>query len=506
MGAPRLGVLAALFALVACAPPRAGSPSRELWELDGARSRRVSSTAPEDPSNRDNRWVKPGETFTLADLQGPGVIRHIWLTFAEARPNWLAKEGAAAPNEIALRMYWDGAAEPAVEAPLGDFFAAGFGERAEVRSEPIIVQGGDSYNSFWAMPFHRSAKITVTNESARPFAALYYQVDWTEEEVPADAAYFCAQYRQEFPTILGRNYLVCDAEGEGRYVGTVMSVRTRSPEWFGEGDDQFWIDGEEKPSIRGTGTEDYFLNAWGLEKGTFPYFGVSILEGEWGHVGQRLSAYRWHLKDPVCFRKSLVLRFEHYGWMSADETKSGKIEGFVEREDDFATVAFWYQKGQPKRFAKMPPVAERVIPNLDFIVEGKDLAASAKSFHGAVSLQKGWDWTGEGQLFFDAKEADAWVEVQFEVKEAARKRLVVPLTHSYDFGIYRVSLDGKPIGDAIDFYSAEVAVHELSLGDQTLPVGAHTIRFECVGKNSASRGYKLGIDSVRLRQRYPAKR
>ena len=116
-----------------------------------------------------------------------------------------------------------------------------------------------------------------------------------------------------------------------------------------------WIDGEEKPSIRGTGTEDYFLNAWGLEKGTFPYFGVSILEGEWGHVGQRLSAYRWHLKDPVCFRKSLVLRFEHYGWMSADETTSGKIEGFVEREDDFATVAFWYQKGQPKRFAKMPP-------------------------------------------------------------------------------------------------------------------------------------------------------
>ena len=151
-------------------------------------------------------------------------------------------------------------------------------------------------------------------------------------------------------------------------------------------------------------------------------------------------------------------------------------------------------------------MAERVIPNLDFIVEGKDLAASAKSFHGAVSLQKGWDWTGEGQLFFDAKEADAWVGSAVRGEGGGAQAPRRALTHSYDFGIYRVSLDGKPIGDAIDFYSAEVAVHELSLGDQTLPVGAHTIRFECAGKNPASRGYKLGIDSVRLRQRYPAKR
>jgi hypothetical protein len=138
--------------------------------------------------------VKAGETFAMADIQGPGVIRHIWLTFAESSPNWLAKDGAAAPDEVVLRMYWDGASEPAVEAPLGDFFTAGFGKRAEVESGPVVVQGGDSYNCFWAMPFFKSARITVTNESSKPLAALYFQVDYTKEkELPAGTAYFCAQ-------------------------------------------------------------------------------------------------------------------------------------------------------------------------------------------------------------------------------------------------------------------------------------------------------------------------
>src|SRR5262245_46874124 len=184
-----------------------GSAWGQVLDLDGlsrvrdATSARVSSAAPEDWSNRDNRWVKPGETFVMADLQGPGVIRHIWLTFSESRPNWLSKEGAADPSEIVLRMYWDGAEQPAVEAPLGDFFAAGFGRRAEIVSGPVIVQGGDSYNCFWPMPFARSAKITVTNESRKPVAALYYQIDYTREKsLPAETAYFCAQYRQEFPT------------------------------------------------------------------------------------------------------------------------------------------------------------------------------------------------------------------------------------------------------------------------------------------------------------------
>jgi hypothetical protein len=487
-----------------------GQSLGDLTTTKEAVSGRVSSAAPEEWSNRDNRFVKPGETYTMAEIQGPGVIRHMWITFPESKPSWIAKGGVADPSEIVLRMYWDGSSEPAVEAPLGDFFAAGFGHRAEVISAPVIVQGGDSYNCFWAMPFSKSAKITVENQSERPLAALYYQVEFTCEALPEHTAYFCAQYRQEFPTQRGHDYLIADVTGRGHYVGTVMSVRSRSPQWFGEGDDKFYLDGDEKPTMWGTGTEDYFLNAWGMEKGTYAYFGVSQLSGEWlGDLGNWGTMYRWNIADPVRFTKSLRLEIEHKGWMSADETTTGKVEGHVERDDDFATVAFWYQEGQPKRFATLPSAKERRLPEIDVIHEGKELLTTAKTEGGKATLQPGDAWTGEGQLFFDGEKPGAWIEVRFNVEKAEYRRLVVPLTRSYDFGTYRVLLDGKPVEEAkepIDLYSPKIEVREQSLGDLTLPVGEHVIRLECTGKNPLSSGCKLGVDSVRLRQRWAIKR
>lgn len=482
----------------------------DLTVVRDARSRRIASNSPDPGSNADNRWVKAGETFTLAEIKGSGVIRHIWVTFAEASPSWLSKEGAADHSEIVLRMYWDGAAEPAVEAPFGDFFAAGFGQRAEVNSVPVQVQGGDAYNCYWAMPFKSSARITVTNQSERPLAALYFLIDYTEERVPAEAPYFCAQYRQEFPTVRGKDYLIADVEapeGGGHYVGTVMSVRSRSPQWFGEGDEKFYIDGEQSPSMWGTGTEDYFSNAWGMEKACYPYFGVTILDGWLGDLGEKGTMYRWHIADPVRFKKSLRLTIEHAGWMSADETSTGKVEGFVERDDDFATVAFWYQRGVPKRFATLPSAKERKLPLIDRVVEGKDLVAKARSEGGELSVQAGAPWTGSGQLFFNnEKGVGSWVEFAFGVDQEQTRRLVVPVTHSYDFGVYRILLDGKPVGEAIDFYSPKIEVREHSLGDVSLGKGPHTIRFECVERNSSSKGWKLGVDSVRLRERWNVKR
>jgi len=477
---------------------------------DGSRSARISSAAIESWSNADNRWIQPGATFTMAEIEGPGMIRHIWLTFPESSPSWIAREGSANPSEIVLRMYWDGHDQPAVESPLGDFFACGFGRRAEVNSVPVQVQGGDSYNCFWPMPFHSLARITITNESERPLAAFYFQIDYTiEEGLPEDSAYFCAQYRQEFPTKSGGDYLIAEIEapeGGGHYVGTVMSVRSRSPQWFGEGDEKFFIDGAESPSLWGTGTEDYFLNAWGMERATFPSFGVSRLDGWLGDLGDTGTMYRWHLADPVRFTRSLRFVIEHAGWMSADETTTGAVEGFVERNDDFATVAFWYQRGQPKRFAELPSAADRVLPEIDIIVEGSALLAHAHSEGGQLSLQSGSFWTGEGQLFFEGQREGAWIETEFEVTAQERRRIVIPITHSYDFGIYRILLDDEVVSEPIDFFSAEIEVRPHNLGDRTLSTGVHTLRFECVGRNEHSTGFKLGIDSVRLRERYAGKR
>jgi len=486
-----------------------------LTKLQTGKSMRSSSAHPDRSSNADRKNIQPGETLVLADIKGAGTIRHMWITFPEPRPDWLGRDGKADHSELVLRMFWDDAEEPAVESPFGDFFAAGFGQRAEINSMPIMVEGGDAYNCWWIMPFHKSARIEVENQGEKMSGSFYYQVDYVlEESLPPETPYFCAQYRQEFPVKSGRDYLILDAVGKGHYVGTVLSGRARSPEWFGEGDEKFYIDvdkleGDTKPTIQGTGTEDYALNAWGMGTGTYPYFGVSILEGEWGMVGWHTTIYRWHIAEPIRFEKSLRFEIEDTGWISEDELKEGAPRGHVERNDDFATVAFWYQIGQPKRFTTLPSAKERKLPNLDMIIEGKDLVKSSRSNGGTLSVQKGYDWTGDGQVFFrtNSKEGvDTWFEVDFTIEKEEYRQLTLPLTRASDYGIYRVLLNGKAVRNRVDAYSEDLTVKEINLGSMTLPVGKHTLRFECVGARGEASGAHFGLDSVRLRERWNIKR
>jgi len=487
-------------------------PLGHLTRLQSGRAGRSSSAHPLRSSNRDMRQIQPGDKLVLADIQGAGSIRHIWMTFPEPGPSWLGRNGCANHSELVIRMFWDGAEQPAVESPVGDFFAAGFGKRAEVNSMPVMVEGGDAYNCFWLMPFYKSARIEIENQSEKPSGSFYFQVDYAlEEALPPKTPYFCAQYRQEFPVASGRDYLILDAVGEGHYVGTVLSGRARSPMWFGEGDEKFYVDGDKKPTIQGTGTEDYALNAWGMGTGCYPYFGVTILDGEWDMVGWKTTIYRWHILDPVPFRKSLRFEIEDTGWMSEDELAEGTNPGHVERNDDFATVAFWYQVGQPKRYATLPPAKERVLPNIDWIIEGKDMLPQAKSSkENTMQLQRGYEWTGDGQIFInntnDNDGKGFWAEFRFDITKEDYRQLTLRMTKAPDFGIYRILLDGKVVRDFYDFYNSDVEVVELNLGHQTVPAGVHTIRFECLGKRGESRGAKLGFDSVRLRERWKVKR
>lgn len=490
-----------------------------LMKVQPGRARAVTSTDPNYNGNYDRiTYVYPDQTRVLADIKGPGVIRHIWLTFNEARPNWLEAGGSAGPNEIVLRMYWDGAKEPAVEAPIGDFFGAGFGRRLEIKSVPVQVEGGDGYNCYWTMPFFNRALITVTNEGKKKVRSFYYHIDYTEEDhLPNETAYFCSQYNQAFPEKLGEDYLIADIKGQGHYVGTVMSARSRSPYWFGEGDARFYIDGDTKPSIQGTGTEDYFLMAWGLAPTSYPYYGCTFMSSDFEDLGTEYCLYRWHIADPVRFRQSLRFEIEHTGWITGDETESGKTEGHVEREDDIATVAFWYQLGQPQRFTKLPPLAERLLPNLDIIIEGKTLLPTAKHSTGILELQKGYDWTGQGQLLFMPASDDPVLEVDFEIEKEDYRGLMLRMSYGPEYGIYRIFLDGKNIAqpedymagekiDDYDFYAESLNVRDHYLGSFKFVPGKHTLRFEYVGRNPFSRGRGLGLDSVRLRQRWDRKR
>jgi hypothetical protein len=403
-----------------------------------------------------------------------------------------------------LRIYWDGRAKPAVEAPVGDFFANCFGERREVVSLPVVVEDGDSYNCFWRMPFRKSARIEIVNQSDKPISLLYYNIDWIERtSLPEDTPYFYAQYRQEYPAQSGKDYVLLDTQGRGHYVGTVLAVRSRSPSWFGEGDEKIYIDGETAPSIWGTGTEDYFLSAWGLKTTSTPFFGVPYFD-QWGIVGGHTSAYRWHLSDPIVFNTGIKVTLEHFGWIAPDENPNNKSTSWNEREDDFASVAFWYQTGEPTFTARAPDARARRLPSLERIIAyARDSVATTNHGAGSVTTQQLELYPGPQLLYTPKAELGAWLEIPFEVQKKEPLRLLLNLTKADDFGRYQAFLNGTKLGGPVDLFSEKIVSEEAHLLDFWPEPGRYTLRLECVGKNSRSQGYYCGIESVRLRERRP---
>lgn len=462
----------------------------------------------EEGSNWDNFRVAPGATHTLMDVKGSGVITHIWMTFLEPEAQDWAKQGSANHQEMLLRIYWDGDTNPSVEAPVGDFFANAFGKRSSVISAPVVVEDADSYNCFWHMPFRKAAKIEIVNQSDKSINLLYYNIDWIEKPIAKDTPYFHAQYRQEYPVENGKDYVVLETEGKGHYVGTVMSVRSRSPSWFGEGDEKIYIDGEKKPSIWGTGTEDYFLSAWGLQTTSTPYFGTPYFD-QWGIVGGHTSAYRWHITDPMVFQKGIKVSFEHWGWISPDENKEYKSMSWNEREDDFSSVAFWYQTGKSTFTARAP--VNRTLPSLERVIAYARDSAS----HGAgnVTKQQLGLYPGPQLLYMPPANLNepqkAFLTLPVAVKLKEPLRLVLNLTTSYDFGRYQPYLlkngdkEATKLGEPIDLYSKDIANREFHLLDFWPDPGEYELRLVCVGKNPLSQGHYLGIESVRLRERRP---
>jgi len=454
-------------------------------------------------SNWDNYNVPPGATHVLLDEAGPGVITHIWITFLGPEPHNWAPQGSANHQELLLRMYWDGRKRPAVEAPLGDFFANCFGERREVISLPVVVEDADSYNCFWRMPFRKSARVEIENQSDKPLSLLYFNIDWIKlDDLPRDTPYFHAQYRQEYPVEKGRDYLVLETRGKGHYVGTVMAARMRSPAWFGEGDEKIYVDGEAKPSIWGTGTEDYFLSAWGLSTTRTPYFGVPFFDSR--GVGGHTSSYRWHIADPMPFEKSIMVTFEHMGWISPDENPEYKSTSWNEREDDYASVAYWYQTGEATFAARAPGAAERRLPDLDRVaVKAADLAAKARRGLGALSKRTSDPFGAEDLVYEPGQAAGAWIEIPFEVKAKEPLHLVLRGTRNEDGGRYQVLIDGVKIGRPIDFYAETGERHEFQLLDFWPEPGAYILRLEGVGKNARSAGFACAVESVRFLERRP---
>lgn len=364
-----------------------GNEISSLYTLNNCKSRRASSY---DRTGGNHDWIDimPGETVVVAELKGPGIIRHIWCTNWTGDADWV--EEPCALRKLVLRMYWDGEEEPSVEVPLGDFFGIGFGMRRNYSCAVLSMNPDDGrgMNCYFPMPFGKSARITLES-NCENHTNFYYYIDYEEwGSLPdPDAGYFHASWRREMdtrgwapiePGLLDRekanvpdqpdwypkawltlnttgadNYVILEAEGRGKYVGCNLNIDVFTPqanEWYGEGDDMFFIDGEPwPPSLHGTGTEDYFSTAFGpAQEYHAPYSGITVYSGDKAgfKYGGKNSMYRFHIQDPVYFEKSLTFSIEH--------GHANKLS------NDYSSTAYWYQTEPHKTFEKLLPAELRL--------------------------------------------------------------------------------------------------------------------------------------------------
>lgn len=357
-----------------------GNAMQNLYELNKAQTRSISpenftgekgkggmatlkeGTAARAAENLGQTWkvnpyirIQPGETFTLGEITGPGVINHIWMT------------PVGDYRLMILRFYWDDEEEPSIEVPVGDFFAAGWGMKNEPRisSLAICVNPRSGFNSYWQMPFRKKCKVTMENKNSKR-ATLYYSIDYTLQEVDDATAYFHAQFRRVNRLPFKDVYTIVDGiKGKGQYVGTYLAHGARSPGWWGEGEIKFYMDGDKDfPTICGTGEEDYFCGSYGYDdreidgrmvysEFSSPYTGFYQIDEKIGDLIDAFGQYRWHITDPIRFDSDLRVMIQSIGWDSTGH--------YLPLQDDLASVAYWYQLEPHNPFPELPPNDQLVL-------------------------------------------------------------------------------------------------------------------------------------------------
>ena len=486
------GSLTSLLLLTAslAVAPSAAQPQHEgpLGNLYRARDGGVAHYSSHDATGgNSDRWpVAPGETVTLVDHEGAGIIRRWWITIAP-------RNSVELHRGLIVRCYWDGEETPSVEVPVADFFGMGFGEWKDFISLPLNMTSG-GYNTYWPMPFRRHARVTIENRSDLPVESLYFNVEVrTHDALPEDALYFHAQYRQ-VRTRTGEPVTILEATGRGHYVGTLLSMQPERGSHLGylEGDEQIYIDGESSPSIIGTGTEDYFSSGWYYVTGEYsaPYHGVTIKDEENG----RINTYRWHIEEPIPFSERFRFDIEHGGTNDAPGV-------------EYASVAFWYQTHP---HAPFPPLPDDLLPLSQVsqpTIEGEALLDEAEVTGGRLQIQEmaSFDdtWSGNAQLWWVEASPGDRLTLPLRAPEAETYELIGFFTRAQDYGIIRLHVNGHPVGPLMDGFHPQVrATGPLSFGSVDLRAGVNQLEVELVGKDvragGYSDGYLVGIDGFLL--------
>lgn len=287
--------------------------------------------------------IESGETFTIAEMDGPGAIQHIWMT-----PTGVWRWSI-------IRIYWDDETSPSVECPLADFFCMGWNQYSPLVSMPVCVNPGSAFNCYWSMPFRKHCRITIENINPKDSMILYYQVNYTLTEVPEDAGYFHAQFRRTRYNETSDFTVVDGIKGKGQFVGVYLAWGLHNNGWWGEGEMKFFIDGDQKyPTICTTGLEDYFCGSYNFDRdGKFtefctPYAGLpQVIRPDGTYNSQeRFGLYRWHIMDPVRFDKDFKATIQDLGW---------RFDGrYLAQHSDISATTFWYQSEPHGKFPVFP--------------------------------------------------------------------------------------------------------------------------------------------------------
>ncbi|MFH1161512.1 MAG: glycoside hydrolase family 172 protein [bacterium] len=429
--------------------------------------------------NNDRITIAPGVTATILNVSGPGIITRIWFTVDSRDPYFLRR--------IVLKMYWDDEPEPSVNVPLGDFFGCGFEYKPYISQYLGMTSGG--YICYFPMPFEKSARIEIQNETGQEIYAFYYQINYFKLEGYLDRSvgYFHAFWNRNIRTNYDSNYTILNMDGQGHVVGVNLNMQSYDGGLsYLEGNEKIFVDGEKKPSIVGTGTEDYFSSGWYFNQGEFagPYHGLILKDDSLG----RIAAYRLHITDPIPFKKHILFTIEH-GHRNTEIA-------------DYASTVYWYQLGEHMYLPSLPKAGMRIplkqiTPNN--LIEAEDLPVQTGTILSKIVdvSDLGPDWSGGRYVVFNTDRGNV---LKIELKNMFEAGYTMNLFYSTgpDYGNVRIYSAGKKVGEINGYSPIIKAGGKVSLSNLSALYGKLEFKLEVVGKDPLSKGYLVGLDGAEI--------
>ena len=429
--------------------------------------------------NNDRISIAPGKKVTIFNVEGPGMIVRMWFAIDSRDPYFLRR--------IVIRIFWDDEPKPSVEVPIGDFFGCGF-KYKQYNSQYLGMTSG-GYVCYFPMPFERSARIEIANDTRLDVNGFLYQVDYQKFEgaLESDVAYFHAQWNRSIRTNYDSNFVMLRAEGKGHLVGINLNIQSyKGGLGFLEGDDMIYVDGEKKPSIHGTGTEDFFSSGWYFKEGEFagPYNGLIYKNDTLGQI----AAYRFYITDPIPFRKNIKVTIEH-GHGNQDIA-------------DYSSTAYWYQMDPHKPFPSFPIAGQRIplrIVKPAHMFEAEKLKFNLEGLKSKVMdmSDEGPEWGENKQIVIESHENSSF---RLDINGLKESMYDMNLYYSMspDYGNADLFVNGIKAGN-IKGYSPYVLPNgKVTLRDLKNQGQSIDIRFVITGKDPSSKGYFVGLDGISL--------